>query len=79
MSTIVEKEDIPATKWETKIPFFAIICGSINFLKWIRAKVEHRGCFLENPLIHLKFMIPWTPKDAYAVPIQSLELQRMHI
>jgi hypothetical protein len=33
MSTIIEKEDIPTTKRETKIPFFAIICGSINFLK----------------------------------------------
>jgi hypothetical protein len=52
MSTIVEKKDIPTIKWKTKIPFFIVICGSINFLIWIRAKVEHRGCLLGNPLIH---------------------------
>jgi hypothetical protein len=38
-------------------------------LIWIRAKVEHRGCFLENVIIHLDFLIPWTPKDAYTIPI----------
>jgi hypothetical protein len=45
-------------------------------LIWIRAKVEHRSCFLENAIIHLEFLIPWTPKDRYTIPIQSLEFKR---
>jgi hypothetical protein len=32
MCTIVEKKDIPTIEGETKIPFLAIICGSINIL-----------------------------------------------
>jgi hypothetical protein len=32
MFTIVEKKDIPTNEGETKMPFFAIICGSINIL-----------------------------------------------
>jgi hypothetical protein len=69
MFTIVKKRNVPTIEWETKIPFFAIICGSIDFLIWIKTKVEHRGCFLENPITHLEFLIPWTPKDTYIVPI----------
>jgi hypothetical protein len=29
---IVEKKDVPIIKGKTKIPFLAIICGSIDFL-----------------------------------------------
>jgi hypothetical protein len=32
MSTIVEKKDIPTIDEETKIPFFAIIFGSLDVL-----------------------------------------------
>jgi hypothetical protein len=32
MSTTIEKKDIPTNERETKIPFFVVICGSINFL-----------------------------------------------
>ncbi len=45
------KKDVPTTKQESKIPFFAVICGSIDFLIWIKVEIEHKGCFLENPLI----------------------------
>jgi hypothetical protein len=30
MSTIVKKKDIPTNERETKIPFFVVICGSID-------------------------------------------------
>jgi len=73
------KKDIPTIERETKIPFFVVICGSINFLIWIRVEVEHRGRFFENLIIHPKFLIIWTPKDAYIVLTQSLKLQRMHV
>jgi hypothetical protein len=59
------KKDVPTNEGETEIPFFVIICGWIDFFIWIKAKVEHRNCFL----------IPRIPKDAYTIPIQSLELQ----
>jgi hypothetical protein len=55
--TIIEKKDIPTLEQEIKIPFFVVIGGLIYFLIWIRVEVEHRGCFLENPLIHPKFLI----------------------
>jgi hypothetical protein len=29
---IVEKKEVPTIKRETKIPFLAVICGSIDFL-----------------------------------------------
>jgi hypothetical protein len=32
MFTIVEKKDVPTNEGETKIPFFVIIYGSIDFL-----------------------------------------------
>jgi hypothetical protein len=32
LSTIIEKKDVPTIEQKTKIPFFAIICGSIDFL-----------------------------------------------
>jgi hypothetical protein len=32
MSTIVEKKDVPTIEEETKIPFFAIIFGSLDVL-----------------------------------------------
>ncbi len=76
MSTIVEKKDIPIIEGETKIPFLAVICGSINFFIWIKAKIEHRNWLLKN--LDLKKKIG-TPKDAYIIPIQPLELQRTHI
>jgi hypothetical protein len=79
MFTIVKKKDVPTTKGKTKTPFFVILCGSIDFLILSRAKVENRSCFLKNLRIHPEFMIPGNPKDAYTIPIQSLELQRMHI
>jgi hypothetical protein len=69
MSMIIEKKDIPTIKRKTKIPFIAVSCGLIDFVIWIRAKVEHRGCILENSLIHAKLLIPWTLKDAYTIPI----------
>jgi hypothetical protein len=74
MFIIVKKKDVPTTKGETKTPFFVIICGSIDFLILSRAEVENRSFFLKNLRIHLKFMIHRNPKDAYTIPIQSLEL-----
>jgi hypothetical protein len=73
---IVEKKNIPIIKGETKIPFFAIICGSIDFLICIRAEVKHRSCLLKNLE---KSLILKTLKDASTIAIQSLELQRTHI
>jgi hypothetical protein len=32
VSTILEKKNVPTIEGETKIPFFVIICGSIDFL-----------------------------------------------
>jgi hypothetical protein len=64
-----KKKDVPTIKWKMKIPFFIVICGSIDFLIWVRAEVEHKGRFLENPVIHPKILNPWIPKDTYVAPI----------
>jgi hypothetical protein len=54
----------------------AVICGSIDFLMWIKVEVEHRSCLLKS---FEKILILRTPKDESIVPIQSMELQRTHI
>jgi hypothetical protein len=53
-----------------------VICGSIDFLIWIKVEVEHKSCLLKNPK---KSLIFGTPKDASTMHIQSLKLQRTHI
>jgi hypothetical protein len=37
-----------ACKFVMKIPLLVVICGSINFLIWIKVEVEHRSCLLKN-------------------------------
>jgi len=76
MSMIVEKKNVPIIERETKIPFLTVICGSIDFLIWIRVEVKHRSCLLKSLE---KSLILRTPKDKSIIPIQSMELQRMHI
>jgi hypothetical protein len=40
MFTIVEKKDVTTIEGETKIPLLVVICGLIDFLISIKAKVE---------------------------------------
>jgi hypothetical protein len=78
MTTIVEKKNVPTIERETKIPFLTVICGSIDFLIWIKVEVEHGNCLLKNPN---KSLILGTPKNAlvlgtqpkaYKIPVQWL-------
>ncbi len=84
------KKDVPTIEGQTKIPFLAVICGLINFLIWIRVEIKHRNCLLKNPKkilnswnsnghIYSTHSIPRTPKDAYMVPNQSMELNQKPI
>jgi hypothetical protein len=57
------KKRHPTIEIETKIPFFVVIFGSLDVLIWIKAKVEHRFCFLKNPKILQKFLIFRNPKN----------------
>jgi hypothetical protein len=58
----------------------AVICGSIDFLIWIRAEVEHRSWLLKNlEKSWKKSLIFRTPKDTSTIPIQSLEIQKTHL
>jgi hypothetical protein len=43
----------------------AIICGSINFLIWIKVEVEQRSTWIA----YWKILIFGTPKDASIIPI----------
>jgi len=60
------KKNVPTIEGETKIPFLVLIYGSIDFLIWIKVKVEHKSCLLKNPN---KSLILGTPKDEYTIPI----------
>jgi hypothetical protein len=51
------KKNILTIEEETKIPFFAIIFGSLDILIWIRVKVEQRFFLLKNLKILQKFLI----------------------
>jgi hypothetical protein len=57
-----------------------VICGLIDFLIWIKAKVEKSWKFLDSwnskGCIYNTHSIPITPKDAYIIPNQSLELNQ---
>ncbi len=83
MFTIVKTKDVLTNEGETKILFFAIICG-LNVSIWIRTKVEHRSRFLKN----LRILDSWNSKRSIynthsvlgiprmsIVPNQSLKLQ----
>ncbi len=59
------KKDVPTIERETKIPLLAIICGSINFLIWIKVEVEQRSTWIA----YWKILIFGTPKDASIIPI----------
>ncbi len=74
MSTIVVKKEIPTNERETKIPFFAVIFGSLDILIWIRVEAEHILCSLKSPIIfnfwkskehvYSTHSVPRTPKQA---------------
>jgi hypothetical protein len=42
MFTIVGKKDVPTINEETKIPFFAVIFGSLDIFIRIRGEVEKK-------------------------------------
>jgi hypothetical protein len=51
---IVDKNNVLTREGETKVPFFAVICGSIHVLIWIKVKVEHKSSFLKKSMWILK-------------------------
>jgi hypothetical protein len=57
------KKRRPTIEIETKIPFFAVIFGSLDVLIWIKAEVEQIFFFLKNPRILQKKLIFINPKN----------------
>jgi hypothetical protein len=57
------KKRRPTIEIETKIPFFAVIFGSLDVLIWIKVEVEQRFYFLRNPKILQKILIFRNPKN----------------
>ncbi len=57
------KKDVPTIEEETKIPFFAVIFGSLDVLIWIRVKVQQRFYFLKNPRNFQELLIFRNPKN----------------
>jgi hypothetical protein len=57
------KKRRPTIEIETKIPFFAIIFGSLDVLIWNKVEVEQIFFFLKNPRILQKNLIFRNPKN----------------